>query len=565
MTADKSDRLSLKNDFIISFVIVSVLGVIIVSILLHKSFMSNLYSTGIDRRIIENIDVELAKYCAGAAVAGLTVILAVMIYLFRKISLPLQRITSRMSLIAQGKMGTRITISGNDEIAALAEGFNAMAGNLEASLKKIQHSKHQTENILRTVPSILIVISSGSNILSTNMEFNTIHIQYPSLSVHDFTHQLDDEIKTAMETGKTIRKEIEVIPGNSSDRLFFSSTISRMGIAEEWDEHEGPSVLLTITDMTYRRKMKELVFQSKQDWEDTFDTIPDMITIHDRDYNIVQANKAAKENLKLPILSLDGINKCYTYYHGTETVPKGCPSCVCYQTGEPATFELYEENLNKYIEIRSIPRLNKDSEVIGLIHIVRDITMRKKIEQEHQDLLKTVTQAKLEWEATFDTVSELIVLVDKDLNIRRCNLSFADYVGLKANDIVQRNFFDCFKFGDAQVAERNRMLIQKEKKLTREEVESDDNHWFYLSHRPIKERDGTYMHTVVIATDITDLKSTQNMLLESEKELKMKVNDLEKFYEMAVGREVKMKKLKREIHSLRSELILAEGRGNEAE
>jgi PAS domain S-box-containing protein len=564
MSIDKSARISLKNYLIISFFIVSVLGVIITSILLHKSFITHLYTSGIDKKIINSIDGELAKYCVGAAAAAIAVVLAVWIYMFRKITNPLQQLTDRMSLVSEGNLGTRIVVSSNDEIGKLAEVFNRMAGNLEVSSKKLEDSKLHTENILRSVPSILIVVSNRLTILSTNMEFNSIQDQYPTLDINQFIRELEVEIKTTMETGKTIRKEFEVVPEQSNNTLVFLSTVSRLGNENNSHEDESASVLLTITDMTYRRKMKEIVFQSQQDWEDTFNTLPDMITIHDRDYNIIQANKAATDNLKLPFLSPDGINKCYKYYHDTESAPEGCPSCKCYDTAEPATFELFEANLKKYIEIRSIPRLNKESEVIGLIHIVRDITQRKKIEQEHQDLLKSVTSAKLEWEATFDTVSELIILVDKDLNIRRCNQSFADYVGLSASEIIHRRFFESFKLRDSEEIDHNQMLIQNEKPLTREELQSSDNHWFYVSHRPIKDKDGTYMFTVVIATDITDLKSTQNRLLESEKELKMKVNDLQKFYEMAVGREVKMKKLKREINSLRSDLSETEGNGSAA-
>jgi PAS domain S-box-containing protein len=551
MLTNRAVRTSLKKKFIISFFIVSILGMIIMSVLLHKSFITHLNSTGIDKNIINSIDDELAKYCAGAAVAVIAVVLTVWIYVFRRTTNPLRLLVDRISLIAEGKLDTRIHVNSNDEIGKLAEGFNSMAGNLEASLKKLEESKHHTENILRSVPSILIVVSNRLTVLSSNIEYNSIQKQYPTLNINAFIWQMEDEMKKTMETGKTIRKEIEVVPENSNDTLIFSSTVSRLGHEKISDEHERASVLLTITDMTYRRKMKELVFQSQQDWEDTFDTLPDMITIHDRDYNIIQANKSAKDNLQLPLLSPESINKCYKYYHGTEKAPEGCPSCKCYDTAQPATFELFEKSLNKFIEIRSIPRLNKESEVIGLIHIVRDISKRKKIEYEHQDLLKSVTSAKLEWEATFDTVSELIILVDKDMSIRRCNQSFADYVGLSASGIVKKRLFDCFKLIDSQDIAHNQMLIQNEKPLTREEVQSSDNHWFYVSHRPIKDKDGAYMYTVII-----------DRLLESEKELKRKVNDLEKFYEMAVGREVKMKKLKNEITSLKYDLSQTEGDGS---
>ncbi len=119
---------------------------------------------------------------------------------------------------------------------------------------------------------------------------------------------------------------------------------------------------------------------SIQDWDDIFNTITDMITIHDADFNIIHANTAAMKNLKLPVLNdkADGSKtKCFKYYHGTACPPTGCPSCECVTTGIPAAFELFEPYLNKDIEIRAIPRFDNDKNIIGVIHIARDISRRK--------------------------------------------------------------------------------------------------------------------------------------------------------------------------------------------
>ncbi|GBE04322.1 sporulation kinase E [bacterium BMS3Abin09] len=62
--------------------------------------------------------------------------------------------------------------------------------------------------------------------------------------------------------------------------------------------------------------------------------------------------------------------------------PKGCPTCTSLKNGKPANFEIFEPHLNTYIEIRTMPRLNSDNELIGLIHITRDVTERKEAEKE---------------------------------------------------------------------------------------------------------------------------------------------------------------------------------------
>lgn len=127
--------------------------------------------------------------------------------------------------------------------------------------------------------------------------------------------------------------------------------------------------------------LNERLSQTERDWEDIFDTLTDMITIHDADYNIIYANKAAEKILDLPVLNIKKA-KCYKYYHGTEAPPAGCPSCQCLKTGKPAAFELYEPHLKRHVEIRAIPRFDTSRRQIGLIHIVRDITERKFTEEE---------------------------------------------------------------------------------------------------------------------------------------------------------------------------------------
>jgi len=120
---------------------------------------------------------------------------------------------------------------------------------------------------------------------------------------------------------------------------------------------------------------------SSEDWESIFNSMTDMVTIHDADFNIICANEAARKVLGLPIISMPRV-KCFKYYHGTAGPPEGCPSCRCLKTGEPAEFETFEPHLNMFIEIRAIPRFDESGNVAGLIHIVRDITGRKRAEEE---------------------------------------------------------------------------------------------------------------------------------------------------------------------------------------
>jgi len=171
-----------------------------------------------------------------------------------------------------------------------------------------------------------------------------------------------------------------------------------------------PSVQFALHEITKRKKMEEVIFQAKQDWEETFHTITDMVTIHDRDFNIVYANRAAEKMLKLPTVANNLGVKCFQYYHGTAAPPEGCPSCNCLKTGEPANFEIFEPHLNMYVEIRSMPRFDKENNLIGLIHIGRDISDRKHAEEEIRqakiNLEKRVEERTVELRTANETLHE---------------------------------------------------------------------------------------------------------------------------------------------------------------
>ncbi len=192
-------------------------------------------------------------------------------------------------------------------------------------------------------------------------------------------------------------------------------------------------IMTTLVDITERKKMENLIIQSKQDWESTFDSIEDMITIHDKNFNIIRANKAAQKFLdisadEIPLL------KCFEYYHGKESPPENCPSCKSLETGTASIHEFYEPHLKKHVEVSAIPRFDRHNNFSGLIHIVRDISKRKAIEEElknHRHHLEGLVKEK-----TADLSSAINLL--KDEIIQRRNAEDA----LRLSESTYRDLYD---------------------------------------------------------------------------------------------------------------------------
>ena len=141
------------------------------------------------------------------------------------------------------------------------------------------------------------------------------------------------------------------------------------------------------------QRIKRLFFQAKENWEESFDTIDDAITIHQRDGRIVQANRAANQvfgPLLLDFLTQRGIALCRTYQ--AHRIPNNRKI-----KGGVDTQEVFNPQLGRHLEIKSLPRVDTGGRFKGMVQVVRDISEKKKSELEHRELqTQLITAQKME-------------------------------------------------------------------------------------------------------------------------------------------------------------------------
>jgi PAS domain-containing protein len=153
-----------------------------------------------------------------------------------------------------------------------------------------------------------------------------------------------------------------------------------------------------------RERTEEVRLHPDADWESIFDSLTDMVTIHDEHFNIIHANASARRLLKLPLLGGLTSTTCFACYHGTEEPPAGCSSRRCAETLEESISEVFEPHLNRHLEIRAIPRIDAHRRYIGVVHVVRDITERKRADEA---LRESEQQYRLAVNATNDGVWDI--------------------------------------------------------------------------------------------------------------------------------------------------------------
>jgi PAS domain S-box-containing protein len=134
-------------------------------------------------------------------------------------------------------------------------------------------------------------------------------------------------------------------------------------------------------DITARKLAEGRLNHIAEEWRTTFDSATDAISIHDKDSNLIRANKAFSDILGRPVEELIG-EKCYWAFHSADKPVSNCPHVETCCTNKPAKLELFEPHLNRYFEVTTSPIFDEQGQIRASVHIARDITERRKMDEQ---------------------------------------------------------------------------------------------------------------------------------------------------------------------------------------
>lgn len=128
------------------------------------------------------------------------------------------------------------------------------------------------------------------------------------------------------------------------------------------------------------RQIREAIARAKREWEQTFDTVSDLIAIIDSNHRLVRVNMALARRLKTTPDRIVG-RTCYEVMHETTSPPSFCPHTRLLNDGREHSAEIYEKNLGGYFLVSVTPYYDEQSRMFGSVHVARDINARKKAEE----------------------------------------------------------------------------------------------------------------------------------------------------------------------------------------
>ena len=140
-----------------------------------------------------------------------------------------------------------------------------------------------------------------------------------------------------------------------------------------------------------RKRAEEAMHISAHRWQATFDAMPEGVFVLDVKQRIANANRAMAELAGKMPADLAG-RHCWEVMHGTEEPIEGCPYVRAMETGRRESMVLSVDD--KVLDVTVSPAEDAEGNVVGSVHVIRDITERKRSEKALREIKGQFRQAQ---------------------------------------------------------------------------------------------------------------------------------------------------------------------------
>lgn len=177
--------------------------------------------------------------------------------------------------------------------------------------------------------------------------------------------------------------------------------------------------------------------------DQVFNSINDLVIFLKPDGTIFHCNESFSKFVKLPKEQIIG-KKCYELVHKIDTFYQNCPLKRSLSSGKRETNE-YEKN-GQFFNVAVDPIKNSSGEIVAFIHIMRDLTDYKTVEQK-------LKKSEEKYRAIVDNAVEAIVIVQDEI-IKYANPYALKLSGFKEEEVIGRNYLEFVHPEDRAIAQK---------------------------------------------------------------------------------------------------------------
>ncbi len=285
------------------------------------------------------------------------------------------------------------------------------------------------------------------------------------------------------------------------------------------------------TQITERDQAEQALQLERNKLKGILDAMRDGVSIIDQNSLIQYINPVIEKEFG----PVNG-RKCYEYFHDRM---EACPWCKIFEVsaGKSIRWEQYFPKTEKTYELFDTPIINEGG-TISKLAIFRDITDRKRAEM-------ALRESEEKYRMLVETMNDGLAIVDENGMLTYVNDRLCDMLGRFPQDIIGR---PATEFTDEENQNILKEQMAKRKKGTSSPYEVT---WrridggkisTIVSPKPIFGRDREFKGSFAIVTDITQQKHSEEVLKESEKQLRYLSSKL------LTAQETERRRISRELH-----------------
>jgi len=334
---------------------------------------------------------------------------------------PIEQLKQALEKVAAGDFSQTVKFGTHDELEEVAGAFNKMTHDLKDTTTSIDNLNKEisarkevetkiakilqlNRSILESAPfGIYVVNNLGGvdyvNSMMLRISDNSLE-QFMKINMFELPtykkHGIDEKIKSVLRGDRFFMGAIEYVSFYSGKKTVRNIT----GIP--YEEKGEKKALVFIEDITEQKKAEETVKRSAEEWQRTFDSIADPIFIEDTDSVILKANKAFLDFIGLPANQVYG-KKCFEIVHHSGNSWPNCPFEKTKLDKTTHVEEVLDEKVGVPLLVTTSPVFNTKGEMIGAVHIAKDISEIKKAREELEKKnieLKKMDQLKSDFVST---------------------------------------------------------------------------------------------------------------------------------------------------------------------
>jgi len=288
-----------------------------------------------------------------------------------------------------------------------------------------------------------------------------------------------------------------------------------------FDFIEKPASVQTIQKaieraMKYRRLLMKTRTMSllAEQWENTFDSWPDLVVILDEDLRVLRLNDVAASHAGCRKQDLVGRN-CHEALCGNDHPVDQCPFSIRpTPSGEPA-IQLQQAAWGGHFEFTAVCLSDSSGCVWGSMHISRDVTNRAKAS-------KAILRMHKQTENLLASISAVLIGVDTENRVTQWNSDAERAFGIEARNAIGVPFNECSIPWEWPRVLRHMEAVKRFGKTMRIEdfryIRSDGQERFLtLTVNPITDDQGECSGLVVLGTDSTERKLLESQLAQAQK------------------------------------------------